>query len=444
MWWTVGDAKTNGISKPFEKEHSIQARASNMDNWIIYASGSKDQPNFNDTLNTTTRRHHSKSRRGCTTCKRRRIKCDETRPACRQCVDYRRHCSFLDEPEHPPREPSPPSFDSLVEQVLAKLQQRALLNEIPAAALERTFVRMALDHFVHTDEEWLGGLSFQRLVQTHGIQLGLQAEYVLHAIMGVSSCHLHSKDLSNTDLFWIGQSFYSLSLELYREKLKSFQVEDLDSIYACEMLQGILTLRCTLLDTAIGDDLLSGFDVLLAAIRTMDSFPALYAPFHEQAQRQPSVFHDHFDKCNFPAHAGLTDEMLAWRPSSIAPLEENIRRFTGDAVFERVYQEPFAYLVRISKHEPQSDDLDTDLSFSSQVKGPYLEALENREPVAILLLSYWFSLLSRIKQWWIDGPARAFCERFYVYMLGALPVPMQERTMLLSPAAQVIGWGPSQ
>ncbi|KAH7086077.1 hypothetical protein BKA63DRAFT_32403 [Paraphoma chrysanthemicola] len=33
-----------------------------------------------------TRRHHTKSRTGCFECKRRRVKCDETRPACTKCV----------------------------------------------------------------------------------------------------------------------------------------------------------------------------------------------------------------------------------------------------------------------------------------------------------------------------------------------------------------------
>jgi Fungal Zn(2)-Cys(6) binuclear cluster domain/Fungal specific transcription factor domain len=42
----------------------------------------------------TKRRPHSKSRRGCATCKRRRVKCDETHPKCKNCEHLGLECSF--------------------------------------------------------------------------------------------------------------------------------------------------------------------------------------------------------------------------------------------------------------------------------------------------------------------------------------------------------------
>lgn len=40
------------------------------------------------------RRPHNKSRRGCLTCKRRRVKCDETHPICKNCQHLDLECSF--------------------------------------------------------------------------------------------------------------------------------------------------------------------------------------------------------------------------------------------------------------------------------------------------------------------------------------------------------------
>ena len=40
------------------------------------------------------RRKHQKSRRGCTTCKRRHIRCDEGDPQCQNCVIHRSTCSY--------------------------------------------------------------------------------------------------------------------------------------------------------------------------------------------------------------------------------------------------------------------------------------------------------------------------------------------------------------
>lgn len=46
---------------------------------------------------TAKRRPHSKSRHGCTTCKRRRVKCDETHPICNNCKHLNLECSFAGE-----------------------------------------------------------------------------------------------------------------------------------------------------------------------------------------------------------------------------------------------------------------------------------------------------------------------------------------------------------
>jgi hypothetical protein len=40
------------------------------------------------------RRAHKKSRRGCSSCKLRRVKCDERRPVCRKCRDYGVACTY--------------------------------------------------------------------------------------------------------------------------------------------------------------------------------------------------------------------------------------------------------------------------------------------------------------------------------------------------------------
>ncbi|TDZ51779.1 Sterol uptake control protein 2 [Colletotrichum trifolii] len=48
------------------------------------------------------RRAHKKSRNGCIECKRRHIKCDETRPRCKNCTIIERDCVF----RHPPPPPA--------------------------------------------------------------------------------------------------------------------------------------------------------------------------------------------------------------------------------------------------------------------------------------------------------------------------------------------------
>lgn len=47
------------------------------------------------------RKYHLKSRKGCLTCKRRRVKCDETRPLCNNCVRMKLECGYANDDEEP-------------------------------------------------------------------------------------------------------------------------------------------------------------------------------------------------------------------------------------------------------------------------------------------------------------------------------------------------------
>lgn len=66
-------------------------------------SSSSDSPTLSDCRNDGTpslprkpipRKGHTKSRRGCFNCKRRRIKCNERRPECQHCVKAGLQCDY--------------------------------------------------------------------------------------------------------------------------------------------------------------------------------------------------------------------------------------------------------------------------------------------------------------------------------------------------------------
>ncbi|KAF6238515.1 hypothetical protein HO173_003483 [Letharia columbiana] len=55
-----------------------------------------------------TRKSHTKSRKGCRTCKRRHIRCDETFPQCKNCTKHNCRCDYMD---HPPSEEAPRTLE---------------------------------------------------------------------------------------------------------------------------------------------------------------------------------------------------------------------------------------------------------------------------------------------------------------------------------------------
>ncbi|KAI1210413.1 uncharacterized protein F4807DRAFT_423339 [Annulohypoxylon truncatum] len=116
------------------------------------------------------RRGHTKSRRGCFNCKRRRIKCQETRPACGHCVKTGLKC------EYP----------------VAPLVVHQPQHQIPLFSLQdmRFF-----QHFLFTcfPNHPLGNES----IWTHEIPcLSQTYEYLMHAILGLAASDLMQQDPS--------------------------------------------------------------------------------------------------------------------------------------------------------------------------------------------------------------------------------------------------------
>jgi hypothetical protein len=114
------------------------------------------------------RRSHTKSRRGCYNCKRRRIKCQETHPACGHCVKTGLKCEFPSMPQitHQPR------------------------HLIPLFSLEdmRFFQHFVTKCYPHQP---LG----QEAVWTHEIPcLAGNHEYLMHAILGLAASSLELTD----------------------------------------------------------------------------------------------------------------------------------------------------------------------------------------------------------------------------------------------------------
>lgn len=67
-----------------------------------------------DASGPKAKRAHTKSRNGCKNCKARKVKCDETRPLCKNCERHYTNiteCEWADEPTRPPKPSAPPKDD---------------------------------------------------------------------------------------------------------------------------------------------------------------------------------------------------------------------------------------------------------------------------------------------------------------------------------------------
>ncbi|KAK6459128.1 sterol uptake control protein 2 [Scheffersomyces xylosifermentans] len=79
---------------PKQNLNNITANSKGKDN---HHSGdnSSDDSSKKSRSSTGKRKYHQKSRNGCSTCKKRRVKCDETRPSCNKCKHMNLMCGYL-------------------------------------------------------------------------------------------------------------------------------------------------------------------------------------------------------------------------------------------------------------------------------------------------------------------------------------------------------------
>ena len=330
--------------------------------------------------------------------------------------------------------------NELFEQVWEKLQPIAEVCSLAELSIQKTSLQTLLSHFISCKDEWLAAPTFQQIIQQHGIQLGLQSDYLLHAILAVTASHMHSLDPTKAELELIYGFHNSLSLRLYREKLNNIQPEDADALFACGAIHTIMAVRYTMLDAIASCEMLGAFNSLVLGLKSIKIFPAFHCPFHRENRIANSQLHRLFATCDFARQWTIeVNQEVSKRTSHLAGLESHLCQLAGSAVFEDMYREPFQYLVLVGEHEHRSNALDVLFSFSNQLETRYLEALEDQAPVALLLLGYWLAMFSKIKQSWITKPAVTLCTRFYVLLLDVLPATAQGREALLAPVTQALG-----
>ncbi|KAJ4285983.1 hypothetical protein N0V88_008170 [Collariella sp. IMI 366227] len=140
-----------------------------------------------------SRRTHRKSRTGCSTCKARKIKCDERHPACLNCISHGVACPFLKSgvgvnraarsSKAKSRSPISPANASTPQPGPAMIPPEG--GNLPLLELEllhnfttKTYKTLTTDPSVW--EFWRDDV----------VQLGLSCDYIMRAVLAVSALHL--------------------------------------------------------------------------------------------------------------------------------------------------------------------------------------------------------------------------------------------------------------
>ncbi|KAI5950404.1 UPC2 [Candida margitis] len=118
-------------NEEIEESHRLRGDSETIDEALRSLSNASSSPSEltkkPSKASTGKRKYHQKSRHGCSTCKRRRVKCDEQKPLCGNCVKLSLECGYLhmDAEESLPPAKKPKKEKSESQQKMKKVQVNA-------------------------------------------------------------------------------------------------------------------------------------------------------------------------------------------------------------------------------------------------------------------------------------------------------------------------------
>ncbi|KAK8245227.1 hypothetical protein HDK77DRAFT_376253 [Phyllosticta capitalensis] len=248
-----------------------------------------------------SRRSHTKSRKGCKTCKKRHIRCDETFPQCRNCTKHQVRCDYNDSPTSAaPDSPKGAQQPNLLwtPEIEATVDIWKATGEFPFPELgvypqpqwtlySKTDLRL-IHHLSSITTEMFRGRTSKLTIWAGNMPqfLSLASSYpfVMHSILAFSASHLA----------WISQSSETrnvaiahggIALKGLHEAIGNFSRANSDAVLASSLL-----LSWQAMDWRGWASLMTGIKTITSAMQPWRHESAFSEYITEQASTAPQTF----------------------------------------------------------------------------------------------------------------------------------------------------------
>ncbi|KAH9221946.1 hypothetical protein DL95DRAFT_381241 [Leptodontidium sp. 2 PMI_412] len=379
-------------------------------------------------MSPITRKHHRKTKTGCSNCKRRRVKCDERQPTCLNCTRRDLQCHFESRHQRVELAPKvPPTASPAAQLSLAPDHSRS--HAIHMSHLE------LLHHFCTSTYHTLSHNSILRIMyQTAVVKIGCTCDYVMYSILSISALHL-SRLNAEQERHFLSQALdlHHLALTTGSLALQNITNENCSNLYIFSVLTFMFdSARRREFDTLVPEEdtsLTEWISVLRGTRAVIDSSSRALlqdgplGPLftigarRAQAQALSSTHTDHLWELQRLVNevATSSDEIHTYN------LSIDTLRLAFNVVFNKqpdTYEatDVFVWLYKLSDH--------------------FLELLSQRKPEALAILAHFSVLLKELDdRWWINGWSKRLISQVY----GALGE--EYRQWIVWPTRE-IGWMP--
>ncbi|KAJ5749180.1 uncharacterized protein N7511_010876 [Penicillium nucicola] len=395
------------------------------------------------------RRVHTKSRQGCRNCKIRRVKCDETHPRCRKCLEYGVSCNYPAQSQGQGQTPDLLTWQSNEPENNGACQIIFNTNPISKALLPPITVGNGPDSFsldlesqarLHRFQTQvlptIGTAKMAALYQEFVIPLSLPHPFLMHTILGVTATHDRLSLAIVSQPITPQESHHQkhAAKTLIKKLSETINPQDRDALWATAALLGIASLasiepttpaetwplkRSTSIPPAPSDPDLQWMNLT----KGKEAIWNLTNPL-----RPDSVFHVLKEEYQIlGADPGIcelseiqSEFVHVFNLSNNSRITPNISPTHNSPPnpshpVHNPYLKAISILTRLRGRECKEGAIPRDLAFIGFMEGSFRGLLQVKDVRALLILAYWYAPLCG-SVWFIARRAWLECRAICLYL----------------------------
>lgn len=337
------------------------------------------------------RRSHTKSHHGCSLCKKRRIKCDESRPICGSCRKKGLPCTFdISQQGHL----RPGSFGENPQLPRAETELGLPLVELELLHHWHTVTAVSL-----TENEALS-----ELLRIQVPKEGLSHPFVMHAILGLSALHLSQQCSGPRRQTYrdIALRHHSHALSLFVPLLSDVTPQNCQSLFACSFLISNFSFASQGLKTEPSSMHMGEVMEIFKLVRGTASIVERARPWIERGDMRPLL---KFATCERRASCSRFVYEVHSR------LESLITQQAGDhhppGRLRAVLNRSNRHLLDLCVSFISSNNEATFLAWPAIIDPEYLDLMQQLEPWSLVTLAHYGAVLHILTSaWWMEGWGR--------------------------------------
>ncbi|KAJ5524424.1 hypothetical protein N7494_011074 [Penicillium frequentans] len=382
-----------------------------------------------------SRRAHKKSRAGCLTCKKRRVKtnklsramqlrpiqCDEERPNCQRCKARGIECGYSSESDDAGNDTkkliaSPPNatISSLaIEDITKSIQTTLSLDPdwSPYALMNKNsdhpLSTVAFQHFVKSSTDTVVVPAIRNVMRADMIRVAFTSAHLMYTILGVGMLH-YNRYSPNKERSVAESYLWQHAITLYQKALSyKIRPENVDALLSTCMLMGIMTICPEKFEPTESWVLTNKPEAMnwLALQSGLKTILTLASPY--LSTKVDETGDKIFKQDEAKGREGL-DPLLA----DLCGIDEESTETTS------VYYAPLSYLSRLMKLEFNGPNAAHCASFMGRLECDFLALLRERDPPALMILAYWMGHMCLLSEWqpWIEGRIRKECVAICMFL----------------------------